>query len=362
MTSRIRILIVDDAVVVRRMVGDVLGSDPELEVVGTAPSGSIALQKIPQLNPDLVTLDVEMPGMTGIETLVELRKRYPLLPVIMFSTLTERGAATTLDALAAGASDYVTKPANVGSVSAAMQAVRDSLIPKIKTLCWRKSMPACRPAPVRTVPPGETRRSRRIDVLAIGTSTGGPNALTTVLPALPADFPVPIVIVQHMPPVFTRILAERLSARCAFEVREAAGGEELTAGHAWVAPGNHHMVVARDGNRVRLRLNQDTPENSCRPAVDPLFRSVAEVYGENALALVLTGMGHDGRRGAEAIRAAGGSVLVQDEATSVVWGMPGAVQEAGFADGVLALPAIAAEVVRRTKLHRAAPMPAARAS
>src|SRR5581483_7700839 len=151
--------------------------------------------------------------------------------------------------------------------------------------------------------------------------------------------PVPIVIVQHMPPVFTRILAERLSARCAFEVREAAGGEELTAGHAWVAPGN-----------------------SCRPAVDPLFRSVAEVYGENALALVLTGMGHDGRRGAEAIRAAGGSVLVQDEATSVVWGMPGAVQEAGFADGVLALPAIAAEVVRRTKLHRAAPMPAARAS
>jgi two-component system chemotaxis response regulator CheB len=356
-TRRIRILIVDDAVVVRRMVSDVLASDPELEVVGTAASGSIALQKIAQVNPDLVTLDVEMPGLSGIETLVELRKRHPMLPVIMFSTLTERGATTTLDALAAGASDYVTKPANVGSVSAAIQAVRESLIPKIKTLCWRVAPETKRPVSIRAAAAARATSEgggpSRIDVLTIGTSTGGPNALNALLPALPGEFPLPILIVQHMPPVFTRILADRLSGKCGFPVSEAKHGDEVRPGQAWIAPGDHHMVLAREGRSLRIRLNQDTPENSCRPAVDPLFRSVAQVYGDRALAVVLTGMGYDGRRGAEAIRGAGGSVIAQDEATSVVWGMPGSVVEAGFANAVLPLDGIAPEIVRRTQVDRA---------
>jgi two-component system chemotaxis response regulator CheB len=360
-TRRIRILIVDDAVVVRRMVSDVLGQDPDLEVVGTAASGAIALQKITQVNPDVLTLDVEMPGMTGIETLVEIRKRHPMLPVIMFSTLTERGAATTLDALAAGASDYVTKPANVGSVSAAIQAVRESLIPKIKTLCWRIGGDSPAPARRPTSPPRATEAgaaSHRVDVLAIGTSTGGPNALAALMPALSAGFPVPIVIVQHMPPVFTRILAERLDGRCKFRVHEARHGDLLAPGHAWIAPGDHHMVLAREGTSIRIRLNQEMPENSCRPAVDPLFRSAAEVFGEHVLGAILTGMGYDGRRGAEAIRAAGGAMLAQDEATSVVWGMPGAVVEAGFANAVLPLPQIAGEIERRVRLHRTVAAPA----
>lgn len=355
---RIRVLIVDDAVVVRRLLSDIIAGDPELEVVGTAASGTIALQKLPQVTPDVVTLDVEMPGLTGIETVREIRKQYPMLPVIMFSTLTERGAGATIDALAAGATDYVTKPANVGSVAAGMQAVREAIIPKIKSLCGRACgiEPAVRAALPTRVPapacPAKPSVAAPVEVVAIGTSTGGPNALGEVLPGLPADLPVPIVVVQHMPPVFTKLLAERLAARCAFPVTEAKHGDVLEPGRAWIAPGDHHMVVKRSGTSVVIELNQDPPENSCRPAVDPLFRSVARVYAERTLAAVLTGMGYDGRRGAEAVRDAGGRVLVQDQATSVVWGMPGAVAEAGLADATLPLDQIAAELTRRIRAHR----------
>lgn len=365
--SKIRILIVDDAVVVRRMLTDLLAADPDIEVAGVAANGRIALSKIPQVNPDLVTLDVEMPEMDGLETLREVRKTYPRLPVIMFSTLTERGATATLDALTLGANDYVTKPANVGSVTTAIQRIRDELIPRIKALCPHKAAPAPLPRPAlptsnapRNVMqfqmPAVSQPARPLEVVVIGVSTGGPNALAALLPEIPADFPVPIVIVQHMPVMFTRFLAERLNTSCAVQVREAAGGEALHPGQVWIAPGGQHLVVEREGLTVRLRTNMEPPENSCRPAVDVLFRSVARVYGNRALAVVLTGMGHDGLHGCEEVRATGGQVVVQDENSSVVWGMPGAVAQQGLAEKVLPLNQVAGEIRRRIQAGRALPL------
>lgn len=356
MMSKIRVLVVDDAVVVRRMVTDILSADPDIEVIGAAANGHIALAKIPQVNPDLITLDIEMPEMDGLTTLKELRKLYPSLPVIMFSTLTERGASATLDALSLGANDYVTKPANVGSVNTAMQRIREELIPKIKTFCGRAVLrdPAGgrleSAEPRRRIPvlPKPSILSR-VDVVAIGVSTGGPNALAEVLPAIPNDFPVPVVITQHMPPLFTKLLADRLDNRCPLKVDEGAPGKRVKPGEAWLAPGNYHMVFEREETGVFIRTNQNPPENSCRPAVDVMIRSVVETWGAGTLAVILTGMGRDGLRGCELVKEAGGQVLVQDEATSVVWGMPGFVAEAGLADRVLPLHQIADEIVRRVK-------------
>jgi two-component system chemotaxis response regulator CheB len=354
--SRIKVLVVDDSVVVRRLVGDTLAGDPRLDVVGTAANGKVALAKIPQLNPDLITLDVEMPVMDGLETLREVRRLYPRLPVVMFSTLTERGAATTLDALELGADDYVAKPANVGSVTQSMDAIRSQLVPKIIALCTRAGPvvpPAAtpRPAPAaRLVPP-------RVDLLAIGASTGGPDALSTVIGALPASLPVPVVVVQHMPPVFTRQFAERLDARCAVKVSEAVAGAPVLPGQVLVAPGDFHLRLRRVAGRVQATLDQGTPENYCRPAVDVLFRSAVQAYGGHVLGVVLTGMGADGARGAADIVGAGGSVVVQDEATSVVWGMPGAVVAAGLADRQLPLAGVAPAVLARLAVGRGAGAP-----
>ncbi len=360
--SKIRILICDDAVVVRRLVSDVLATDAELEVAGTAPNGRIALAKITQVNPDIVIMDVEMPDLDGLQTLAALRKAHPHLPVIMFSTLTQRGATATLDALALGANDYVTKPSNVGSVAVAMQRVRDELIPKIKAFCKRSvdSHPKPLHAPVKPAKGGATDRNPilarpPLDVVAIGVSTGGPNALAELLPGLPAGLPTPILIVQHMPPVFTKLLADRLAARCRFPVREAIAGEEVRPGQAWLAPGDYHLAVVQEAGKVRLRLHQGPPENSCRPAVDVLFRSVAEVYRGRSLGIVLTGMGQDGLRGCEQIHEVGGEILVQDEASSVVWGMPGFVARAGLADQVLPLQSLGPEILRRIRRGRRMP-------
>jgi two-component system, chemotaxis family, protein-glutamate methylesterase/glutaminase len=357
--AKIRVLIVDDSVVIRRLVTDLLSADPILEVVGAAAHGRIALEKIPQANPDVITLDVEMPEMDGLQTLKAIRKSYPRLPVIMFSTVTERGAAVTLDALASGASDYVTKPSNVGSTTAAMARIREELIPRIKALAGRSDVVrpklpnsiASAAKPHAKITPG-ARRDRPLEIVAIGVSTGGPTALAELLPAFPADFPVPIVIVQHMPPIFTRLLAERLNARCKIAVVESAGEEELEPGKAWIAPGNFHMVLEKSRSGSRIKLQQEPPENSCRPAVDVLFRSVAEVYGAGSLGVILTGMGHDGLRGCEVINDGGGQILAQDKATSVVWGMPGFVAEAGLADKILPLGQVAEEIVRRISVGR----------
>lgn len=362
----IRVLIVDDAVVVRRLVADALSSDPMLEVAGVAATGRIALAKIPQVNPDVVILDVEMPEMDGLATLAAIRETYRRLPVIMFSVLTERGAEATLDALALGATDYVTKPTNMTRAGADLAGVYDMLIAKIKALCADGAgLDAATARPAVTLPRSRRRRSapardlHRTEIVAVGASTGGPNALETFLAVLQPAFPVPLVIVQHMPPIFTRRLAERLAAKAALRIREGTPNAVLQPGHAWVAPGDYHMTVARDGTSVRIHTHQGPPENSCRPAVDVLFHSVAATYGPGALAVVLTGMGRDGLRGCEAIREAGGQVLVQDEASSVVWGMPGFVARAGLADAVLPLDQLAPEVERRVRIGRVARAPSA---
>jgi len=349
----VRVLIVDDSAVIRKMVSTMLSSDPEIVVAGTAGNGRVALGRIQDLKPDLVTLDIEMPEMDGLETLVEIRKLYPKLPVIMFSTFTERGAAATLDALARGASDYVTKPSQSGTAELTQELsterVREELLRKIKSLCA-----FCVPHSIPAVPhiPISERPQSRIDVVAIGSSTGGPNALCELIPQFPADFPVPVVIVQHMPPLFTRLLAERLNTLSPLGVQEGKEGQKLQSGDVWIAPGDHHMTVSRKGTEFVLGLNQDAHENSCRPAVDVLFRSVARTYGANVLAVVLTGMGADGTQGSAKIREAGGKVLAQDEASSVVWGMPGSVVAANLADRVCPLSSIAHEVVRWVAMRR----------
>jgi two-component system, chemotaxis family, protein-glutamate methylesterase/glutaminase len=270
--------------------------------------------------------------------------------------------------LALGATDYFAKPMNVGGLEASREVIREQLIPKIKALCTGaaagKTSPL-RPDPV-TVPrpsvggPADAQGARRpaerpapIDVVAIGASTGGPNALADVLRGLPADFPVPLLIVQHMPPTFTRLLAERLSCQSSIRCQEASSGSVLHQGHAWIAPGDHHMIVVRNGLQVRLLTHQDPPENSCRPAVDVLLRSVAKTFGANSLTVILTGMGQDGLRGCEVVREAGAQILAQDEVTSVVWGMPGCVARAGLADRVLPVSLIADEILRRVRQSRA---------
>jgi two-component system chemotaxis response regulator CheB len=278
----------------------------------------------------------------------------------MFSTLTERGAATTLEALSLGATDYIAKPANVGSASLAQQRVREELIPKIKALCGRRSGPGAATAAARphdTSAAGHPRLAAparrpagpplRPEILAIGVSTGGPNALAELLPALPADFPVPVVIVQHMPPLFTRFLADRLDTKCHLRVVEAEPGMCVERGRMYIAPGDWHMTVERSGGSVVIRTSQGPLENSCRPAVDVLFRSCAALYGGRTLAVILTGMGQDGLRGCQVLHEAGAQILAQDEATSVVWGMPGFIAHEGLADRVLPLGQIAGEIVRR---------------
>ncbi|MBB3041665.1 protein-glutamate methylesterase/protein-glutamine glutaminase [Nocardioides soli] len=350
--ARIRVLVVDDSVVIRKLVSDLLAEDPDIEVVGTAVNGRAGLQKIVSLRPDLVTMDIEMPELDGIETVRQLRAGGNRVPVIMFSTLTERGAVATLDALAAGASDYVPKPANVGSVSRSMEQVRDALIPRIKSLVPRPDArpagagPVATPAPAPTLRPPAPQPVGGYRLVVVGSSTGGPEALGSVLSGLP-PLPVPIAVVQHMPPLFTQQFAARLDRQLPVEVTEAVDGQVLRPGTVCIAPGDFHLEIVADGRAFVARISQTPPENYCRPAVDVLFRSAAAVAGPAVLGVVLTGMGSDGCKGARTIVERGGSVIAQDRATSVVWGMPGAVTSAGLAERVLPLGDIPGEINRR---------------
>lgn len=348
-----RVLIVDDSVLARRLMTDVLYDEADIEIAGTASTGKIAISMVSQVNPDVVTMDVEMPDMNGIQALAEIRKTHPRLPVIMVSSQTQQGAEATIDALTQGANDYVSKPSRMGSMDAALDYLKAQLVPKVRQ--WGRSpsgsprrMEATKAAPIPLSPRRTVSGPSRIDIVAIGVSTGGPNALAEVIPRIPARFPVPIVIVQHMPSTFTRLLAERLATKSPNTVREAAGGERLLEGQIWIAPGDFHLTVANEGAQRVLRLHQGPPENSCRPAVDVLFRSVAEIFGAHSLAVVMTGMGQDGLRGCERIKEAGGHILAQDEASSVVWGMPGYVAQAGLADKVVPLDQLSHEIARRT--------------
>lgn len=346
---KIHILIVDDAVVVRSRLSKLLALDSDFEVAGVAATGRIALAKIPQVKPDVVILDIEMPDMNGLETLAAIRQSYPKLPVIMFSTQTHAGAVATLDALALGASDYATKPSQIGSVEAANKHIQETLFPKIKLFGALTALPpeVVPKSPAAKLPSRRGANLAPIDILAIGVSTGGPNALSYLLPQLPKTFPIPVAIVQHMPAMFTRLMAERLTTKCQLPVAEAYSGALLTPGTIWIAPGDYHIEVTEAGTQMQLIAHQATPENFCRPSVDVLFRSVSQHYKARSLGVILTGMGQDGLRGCRAIRDAGGQILVQDEATSVVWGMPGFVANAGLADAVLPLEAMASEILRR---------------
>ena len=347
----IGVLICDDSATIRGILSATLGGDPDLKIVGTAVNGEACLATIPTAKPDLVLLDVEMPVMDGITTLREIRRRFGKLPVVMFSSLTERGAKATVDALLAGANDYVAKPAGLDAREVA-DRIRVDVIGRIKSLVPRGAAGpggrSPRPTGATAAPPRAVRQDR-IQGVVIAVSTGGPTALAEVLPAFVPDARVPTLVVQHMPAFFTAHLAERLAKTAGLPVREATDGEVVRAGEVLLAPGGRHLEIVSDAGQPRVRLTDAPPENSCRPAADVLFRSAVKLWGSGTLGVVLTGMGKDGLAGSREIVAAGGSVIAQDEFSSVVWGMPGEVVRAGLADAVLPLPQVGVEVALRLK-------------
>jgi two-component system chemotaxis response regulator CheB len=366
-------MIVDDSAVVRGLISRWLEQERDMVLAGLAIDGLKAIEKVREIQPDVLILDIEMPNMGGLEALPKLLAAKPGLKVLMASTLTTRGANVTIRALELGAADYIPKPDSTRIGGA--DGFRTELLTKIRALCGRTRQwpapelkpetktpeaktpeksapsqptahgPAPAPAsgfspahkPVVTPPPSPTLRPRgvapkRIDCLVVGASTGGPPALRAFLLGLGSDWKLPILIVQHMPATFTTILAEHLDKALPMKVQEAKDGMLIESRNVYIAPGDWHMTIKNDPICKQIKLDQGPQVNWCRPAVDPLFKSAAEVYGNHALAVVLTGMGHDGRDGAQALVNVNASVMVQDEATSVVWGMPGAVAEAGLAE------------------------------
>lgn len=342
---QVRVLVVDDSVVMRRVIARALERDPLIARTEFAAHGRVALAKIAQHPPDVVVLDLEMPELDGFGTLAEVRRLHPRLPVVLFSSVDERSAAAALEALSLGATDFVVKP-SASSLEAAEAYVTEHLAPVVKALVAAPASGLRRPTPAGAAPPAP------VSVIVIAVSTGGPDALHTLVSGLPADLPVPVLIVQHMPPVFTRLLAERLDRACLLRVSEAEDGEPPIAGGVYLAPGDHHLGLTRNGTSISLSLDEGPPENSCRPAADVLFRTAADAYGSGVLAVVLTGMGRDGLRGCAAVRAAGGQVVVQDPATAVIGSMPASVADAGLAHAVLPLVEVGPELVARVRGSR----------
>jgi two-component system chemotaxis response regulator CheB len=379
-TDPVRVLVVDDSPLVRSTVGAVLSAEPGIRVVGTAPDGEAALHAVEQLAPDVVTLDVDMPGVDGHEFLRRVRPKHPRLPIIVFSHLTRRYAATTIDAMFLGVTDYVGKPSKTGSAEAARLYLKKELVPKILAFgnhgkggatsgkC-HGAIPARATSPEserrvatdlgraslddqRTPPESRAARMLRapvLDIVVVGSSTGGPAAIDAICRALPRSFALPVVIVQHMPPAFVPDLAERIHARSNLAVAVAQHGDLIGPGRILLAPGDHHLKLRRDGAIVTVVLDDAPPVNGCRPAVDVLFRSAAEAYGDRTLAVVLTGMGQDGLEGSQKIVESGGRVIVQDESSSVIWGMPGRIARAGLADAIVPLREIGGEIGLRAR-------------
>ncbi len=349
--DQIRVLVVDDSAVARRLVARVLRSDPEVQIVGFARNGRDAVDAVLRLRPDVVTMDVEMPEMDGIEAVRALTVRGWRGPVIMLSTLTERGAMATLDALAAGAADYVLKP-STSSLEESIGTLAGDLLPRVHALGGPPDAPVAveEPEPVASesaaasVRQAHNRGRGRPRAVLIGSSTGGPAALAEVVGDLARPLPVPVVVVQHMPPVFTAQLAQRLDKLTPSRVVEVRDGEALEAGTIYVAPGGRHLEVDMGRGLLAARLSDAAPVNYVRPSVDVLFRSGARALGADVLAVVLTGMGADGARGAADVAAAGGTVVAQDRASSVVWGMPRAAVEGGSVTRVLPLTRIAGDI------------------
>lgn len=350
-TSAIRVLVVDDSALVRKLLCELLESVDGIEVVGTAQDPYIARERIKSLNPDVLTLDVEMPRMDGLTFLRNLMRLRPM-PVVMVSSLTARGADVTLQALELGAIDFVTKPAL--DLANSLGAYRDELAEKIRVAA-RARVRSPPPPPKRSVdevlPERRVRHYRTTDrLITIGASTGGTEAVKEVIIRLPPDSPA-VVIAQHIPPGFSAAWAERMNRLARVVVKEASEGDRLMAGYAYVAPGDHHLMVTRDGARYVCRLSQAEPVNRHRPSVDVLFRSVAQSAGTNACAALLTGMGADGAQGLKELHDLGAYTVAQNEATSVVWGMPGEAVKRGAVSEVLPLNDIAAALIRASTTH-----------
>ncbi len=360
-------LVVDDTIVYRKIVGDILKEIPGVEVVGTANNGKIALSKIKALQPDLITLDIEMPEMTGIEVLQHLQSLSCIPKTIMLSTLTRQGSEMTIKALELGAFDFIPKP-DEGTMAQNLARVKEALTPIVAAIksqkdivhnlrkkITRRQAPRTQPAPdlqTRTgsaayAPAGRRTRSTS-EIVGIGISTGGPNALTKMVPMLPADFKVPILIVQHMPPMFTASLANSLNNKSPLAVKEAQDGDTLAAGTIYIAPGGRQMkiVAGSDGISRKIKITDDPPENSCKPSVDYLFRSIARHYVGRSTAVIMTGMGSDGSKGLVRIKENGGIIIAQDEASCTVFGMPKQPIENGLADVIAPLDRIADEIVK----------------
>lgn len=355
----LRVLVVDDTIMYRKVVGDILAEMPGVEVVGTANNGKIALTRIASLKPDLITLDVEMPVMNGLETLEAIQKSYPDVGVIMLSTLTKRGSEITMRALELGAFDFIAKP-DADAMQENVQMLRGAIGPRVKAFAKRmelrmllkqrqRPVGAAAPAPAAPSVLASPRRTGKSKAVAIGISTGGPNALTKMLPQLP-KLGVPIFVVQHMPPVFTKSLAESLDAKCLYEVREAENNELVRPDVIYIAPGGRHMrVAASTGGAKIIQITDDPPENNCKPAVDYMFRSVAREYGAMSTGVIMTGMGGDGTLGLKVLKSFGAVTIGQDEESCVVYGMPKMAVEAGVVDVVSPLQMIASEIVRTVR-------------
>jgi len=353
----VKVLVVDDSVVYRRVLSDALRSLPDVEVAGSVANGSLVAAKVRELQPDLITLDIEMPGMNGIQVMDALRQASLDVKVLVISSLTLSGGQLTLQALQNGAFDFITKPAEANPADN-FRRIREELAPRMRAVAHRLEVqnilrsglvenrpePAVRPAAVKpAIPPALVRR--KPEMVVIGVSTGGPNALAEIFASLPGDLGVPILVVQHMPPIFTQLLAANLSAHSALPVKEAKHNEEIVPNAAYIAPGGRHMRLIPGVNGTRLlQLTDDPPENCCRPSVDYLFRSVANHFPARALAIILTGMGDDGAAGLRLLKQSGSTVIAQDEASCVVFGMPKAAIEAGAVDIVLPLRLIAERV------------------
>ncbi len=370
----IKVLVVDDTIVYRKAVSDILAEMPGVEVVGVAHNGKIAVSKIQTLKPDLLTLDIEMPEMNGLEVLQYLQQHAPDVSAIMVSTLTSEGGDMTMRALELGAFDFLLKPSTT-NINDSKKYLRTMLTPLIKAFQTGRTTigsmqsgarpgAALRKPALVTGPSGATavrrplapaagsvKRQGKSEIVTIGISTGGPNALARMMPMLPGDLGVPIVIVQHMPPVFTKSLANSLNAKCALTVKEAQDGEAILPNVAYIAPGGKQMklVASADGLNRLIKITNDPPENSCKPSADYLFRSVADYYVGRSTAVIMTGMGSDGTKGLQVLKQKGALVIGQNEASCVVYGMPKAPAELGLTDVVTPLDKIAGEIVKTVK-------------
>ncbi len=351
--SKARVLIIESEVSWRRALSRSIESDERLDLAGSVSPGSIALEKVSLVEPDLVVVGLPAAAGAVLQTLESLHQLRPRIPILAVSSHARRGAPLMLDALSRGASQFVAlSPLKTDAESSPLATLGRELLPAIHSL-----LGGTRPAESKPPARSRTQSRNRGEILVIGASTGGPSVLATVLSTLPANFPVPIVIVQHMPGTFIKQLAERLNTTCAIAVREGVENAKLEPSTAWIAPGDIHMIVKAGTDGFRLAFDDGPPENSCRPSVDVLFRSAAATFGGRVLAVVLTGMGRDGLSGCHDIRAQGGTILVQDEATSVVWGMPGQVAQAGLADEILPLDQVSGAIIRRVMTGAPPPSP-----